>query len=180
MTNWKKGARPLIYMKVYVDPTNRKTSPFFWFSYWNFIGQMRGRMKLLDATPANGEPEDAAGACLAWTTYQIAADGSEQLKPEMGEILMCKAHSGGSIIAHECGHAAFRYAERVAKYSLPDLETSEERHCLTVQFMYRQIVKRIIKLDEAKNARPTQRRVNAQGQKGAAPSGAPEGCQSQS
>lgn len=39
----------------------------------------------------------------------------------LGQILFYRQRLGGGIVAHECGHAAFRYAENILKIKAKDL-----------------------------------------------------------
>lgn len=98
---------------------------------------------------------DPAGACMSWTLIQ-----GEYLHPEMGEIILCLKFSGSSTIYHECAHAAKRLIERIEEYKLPDVETQEERLCLTIGWMGRQIVRRLIAYDKrVKREKYTKRHI---------------------
>jgi hypothetical protein len=143
-------SKPLIMFKVWVDPRDRKRLPFyFWCSIWKNVVQARNRMRELDANPKDNRAIDtAAGACYSWTvkSYRPGKDGD--LKPDIGEIVLSESWAGSSTICHECAHAAFRLGELIEGEKLEDEYTVEERHCLTVGYMTRAIVKRLIALRE--------------------------------
>lgn len=141
--------QPLARFKVRVDPKGKQIPGFFWCSIWHNITQARARMEKL-ANNASEKFGDTFGACLSWDTLIYDGDSKDNgiLKPEMGEIVLAIRWSGGSIISHECAHAAFRLNERIDIFHIKDDQTKEERFCLTVGLMFRQIARRLIRLDK--------------------------------
>lgn len=141
--------KPLIRFKVYVDPRRKKCLPFyFWCTIWKNVVQARARMLELDVNKDNPAVKTACGACYSWTTKSYKPGHNGDLKPELGEIVLAESWSGCSTICHECAHAAFRLGELISGEKMEDEQTVEERHCLTVGYMTRQIVKRLIALRE--------------------------------
>ena len=144
--------KPLSHFKVSVDPRNKKLLPFhFRVTVWANVVQSRQRMRELDADPKNKSIDTAAGACYSWTIKSYCPGKNGDLQPELGEIVLAESWSGSSTIAHECSHAAFRLGELIVGEKIKDEYTAEERHCLTVGYLTRGIIKRLIAMREAKN-----------------------------
>lgn len=104
----------------------------------------------LDANKDNPGVKTAAGACYSWEIRNYKPGANGELKPELGEIVLAKSWAGSSTICHECSHAAFRLGEMIEGEKIKDEFSVEERHCLTVGIMTRQIVKRLIAYDARK------------------------------
>lgn len=132
--------KPLVRLRVYCDPKKRKTSPYFTVSVWRTITDARKRMmELATTTDCRRRAANAAGACFAWDHLSV----SRCLMPDMGEIVLCDRYSGSGTISHECTHAAVAYMNRLKDYGKSIRPTEEERLCLTVGFLTRQICLRL-------------------------------------
>jgi hypothetical protein len=143
--------KELAFFKVYVDPRNRKLLPFFFYcSVWKNVIQARDYMQKLDSNPDNPDIKTAAGACCSWTQRSYRPGHEGDLHPCLGHIVLAESYSGSSLIAHECSHAAFRLGELITGEKIDDPYDPEERHCLTVGYMTRAIIRRLIKLRERK------------------------------
>lgn len=141
--------KPLMRFRVYVDPRAKDKLPFFfWCTIWSNVSVARSRMLELDANKKNKSVETAVGACYSWEIRNYKPGHIGELKNEIGEIVLAKSWAGSSTICHECSHAAFRLGELIKGEKLIDEYSEEERHCLTVGYMTRQIVKRLIAYDE--------------------------------
>lgn len=143
--------RELAFFKVHVDPRNRKLLPFFFYcSIWRNVTEARNHMRKLDTNPDNSGIKTAAGACYSWTQYSYRPGQDGDLRPCIGHIVLSETWAGSSTIAHECSHAAFRLGELIAGEKIDDPYEPEERHCLTVGYMTRAVIRRLIKLRERK------------------------------
>jgi hypothetical protein len=149
--------KPLANFKVWVSPRDKAFLPyFFWCTIWRDIVQARKRMMQMEANKEDpavlAAIANSAGACYSWKSQNYRPGHDGDLSPCIGEIVLAESWSGSSTIAHECSHAAFRLGELIAGEGIVDNQEVEERHCLTVGYMTRQIVARLIKIQkQAKN-----------------------------
>jgi hypothetical protein len=104
----------------------------------------------LDVNKDNFAVKTAVGACYSWTTRSYRPGKNGDLKLKLGEIVLAESWAGSSTIAHECGHAAFRLGELIESEKIKDEYTVEERHCLTIGYMTRAIIKRLISIRNMK------------------------------
>lgn len=70
-------------------------------------------------------------------TYET--DGRVVRHPEVGFIRLCRPHSGGGVIAHECTHMALAIFGQDVSGAIGDMET-EEKLCYLVGELVRGVV----------------------------------------
>ncbi len=141
-------SKPTLRFRIYCDPKHRKSSPFFYVSIWRTLPIARERMVELAHNPRNRRrANEALACCYSWRQVSCRGKGKPKLMQEMGELVFPESYCGSGTISHECTHAAIAYIDRLKEDGKRLVLGEEERLCIVVGALTRQIVRRLCARD---------------------------------
>jgi hypothetical protein len=131
---------PLLRFRVYPTPDRGPKAPYFRVHVWPSRPAMWLHLDLCDIK------HDRCVAICAGYEVQRRVHGRWRPIPCLGEIDLARTRCGVGVVAHECCHAALRFADRTGIDYRAGMRPHEERVCWALGNMTRQIYLRLNRL----------------------------------